>query len=167
MSQVIEAEACSNRILAVEDDADAQCNLRDILELDGYQFEAVSTLREATQKRNLSDFFAIVLDRKLPDGLAEDSLPMLRGSAPHAGILIVTGCADLDATIAALRHGIDDYILKPIDSDALRASLIRVRKLRQTARPANPIRTPGRHRPDGLRDRPRKPELPTKDFGRC
>ena len=63
MSQVIEAEACSNRILAVEDDADAQCNLRDILELDGYQFEAVSTLREATQKRNLSDFFAIVLDR--------------------------------------------------------------------------------------------------------
>jgi len=131
VSQVIEAEACSNRILAVEDDADAQCNLRDILELDGYQFEAVSTLREATQKRNLSDFFAIVLDRKLPDGLAEDSLPMLRGSAPHAGILIVTGCADLDATIAALRHGIDDYILKPIDSKALRASLIRVRKLRQ------------------------------------
>jgi len=130
VSQVIEAEACSDRILAVEDDVDAQCNLRDILELDGYRFEAVSTLREATQKSNLSDFFAIVLDRKLPDGLAEDSLPVIRVRAPQAGILIVTGYADLDATIAALRHGIDDYILKPIDSDALRASLIRIRKLR-------------------------------------
>ena len=131
VSQVMETGASSDRILAVEDDVDAQCNLRDILEPTGYRFEAVSTLREATQKSNLSDFFAIVLDRKLADGLAEESLPMIRGSAPQAGILIVTGCADLDATIAALRHGIDDYILKPIDSNALRASLIRIRKLRQ------------------------------------
>jgi signal transduction histidine kinase len=115
----------------IEDDVDAQRNLRDILELDGYRLEAVSTLREATQERNLSDFFALVLDRKLPDGLAEDSLPMIRGCAPQAGILIVTGYADLDATIAALRHGVDDYILKPIDPDALRASLIRIRKLRE------------------------------------
>jgi len=125
------ADAASDRILAIEDDLDAQCNLRDILELDGYRFEAVSTLREATEGRDLSEFFALVLDRQLPDGLAEDSLPTIRHRAPQAGILIVTGYADLDATIAALRQGIDDYILKPIDPGALRASLIRIRKLRE------------------------------------
>jgi signal transduction histidine kinase len=45
--------------------------------------------------------------------------------------LIVTGHADLRGTITALRHGVDDYILKPIDADALRASLIRIHNLRE------------------------------------
>jgi signal transduction histidine kinase len=57
-------------------------------------------------------------------------LPQIRKAAPSAGILIVTGYADLDGTIAALRQGVDDYILKPINPDALRASLIRIRNLR-------------------------------------
>jgi signal transduction histidine kinase len=117
------------RLLIVEDDIDTQANLRDILELDGYQIETVSTLGQARQKE-WHDVFAFVLDHRLPDGTAEELLPEIRDAAPSAGILIVTGYADLGGTITALRHGVDDYILKPIDADALRASLIRIRKLR-------------------------------------
>ena len=120
----------SPRLLIVEDDTDTQSNLRDILELDGYEIEAVSTLEQARQK-DWHDFFAFVLDHRLPDGTAEDLLPEIRDAAPSAGILIVTGYADLAGTITALRQGVDDYILKPIDSEALRASLIRIRKLRE------------------------------------
>ena len=43
----------------------------------------------------------------------------------------MTGHADLSGTITALRHGVDDYILKPIDADALRGSLIRIHHLRE------------------------------------
>jgi signal transduction histidine kinase len=118
------------RLLIVEDDVDTQANLRDILELDGYQIDAVSTLAQAREKE-WRDFFAFVLDHRLPDGTAEELLPEIRETAPSAGILIVTGHADLGGTITALRHGVDDYILKPIDADALRASLIRIRKLRE------------------------------------
>ena len=120
----------SARLLIVEDDIDTQANLRDILELDGYQIDTVSTLAQARQKE-WHDLFAFVLDHRLPDGTAEDLLPEIRDAAPSAGILIVTGHADLGGTITALRHGVDDYILKPIDADALRASLIRIRKLRE------------------------------------
>jgi signal transduction histidine kinase len=118
------------RLLIVEDDADTQSNLRDILELDGYEIDAVASLAQARQK-DWRDFFAFVLDHRLPDGTAEDLLAEIHNSAPSAGILIVTGHADLGGTITALRHGVDDYILKPIDADALRASLIRIRKLRE------------------------------------
>ena len=46
-----------------------------------------------------------------------------RELAPDAAVIIVTGYADLQGAIAALRQGAADYILKPIDPDALRASL--------------------------------------------
>jgi signal transduction histidine kinase len=118
-------------VFAVEDDLDTQSNLRDILSLDGYQLEVVSTIGAALRRQQLNQFFAFILDRQLPDGSADDLLPHIRKAAPSAGILIVTGHADLRGTITALRHGVDDYILKPIDADALRASLIRIHNLRE------------------------------------
>ncbi len=120
-----------DRILAVEDDLDTQANLRDIVALDGYELEAAASIGEVLRRQDWQDFFAIILDRQLPDGTADDLLPLLRKAAPSAGILIVTGHADLGGTISALRHGVDDYILKPIDPDALRASLIRIHTLRE------------------------------------
>ncbi len=120
-----------NRVFAVEDDLDTQSNLRDILSLDGYDLEVVSTISAALRRQDLNQFFAFILDRQLPDGSADDLLPYIRKAAPSAGILIVTGHADLSGTITALRHGVDDYILKPIDADALRGSLIRIHHLRE------------------------------------
>ena len=45
-------------------------------------------------------------------------------------IIVMTGYADLDGSIAALRHGAADYLLKPINPDALRTSLQRISKQR-------------------------------------
>ncbi|MCH8225748.1 MAG: response regulator [Chloroflexi bacterium] len=118
-------------ILSIEDDLDTQANLCDILELDGYLVDVASTLKEALDRQSWSEYAAIILDRKLPDGTADEFLPQLKELAPRAAIIIVTGHADLDGTIAALRHGAADYILKPINPDALRASLARVFKLQE------------------------------------
>src|SRR5271168_5397518 len=119
------------RVLLVEDDLDTQANLRDILVLDGYELEAVATIGEALRRQDWNEFFAVILDRQLPDGSADNLLPHIRKAAPSVGILIVTGHADLGGMITALRNGVDDYILKPIDADALRASLIRIHRLRE------------------------------------
>ncbi|HXY36425.1 MAG TPA: ATP-binding protein [Planctomycetaceae bacterium] len=121
----------SDVVFAVEDDLDTQANLRDILSLDDYELEVVSTIGAALRRQDLNRFFAFILDRQLPDGSADDLLPHIRKAAPSAGILIITGHADLRGTITALRHGVDDYILKPIDADALRGSLIRIHNLRE------------------------------------
>lgn len=119
------------QILVVEDDADTRLNLSDILELDGYLAEFATTAAEAIQPREWEKFSAILLDRKLPDGNAEELLPRLRLLAPHASIMVVTGFADLDGAILALRHGAEDYLLKPINPDLLRASLTRVAERRR------------------------------------
>jgi signal transduction histidine kinase len=119
------------RVLVVDDDPDTRNNLCDILELDNFKVETAGTAAEALRLRNWDCFSAILLDRRLPDGNAEKLLPRLRQLAPEAAILIVTGYADLEDAIAALRQGAADYILKPINADALRASLARIIALRQ------------------------------------
>jgi PAS domain S-box-containing protein len=115
----------------VDDDPDTRASLCDVLELDGHQVETAGSAAEALDRAERDHLAVILLDRRLPDGTAEDLLPRLRQRAPEAAVLIVTGYADLEGAIAALRQGAADYILKPINLDALRASLARVAERRR------------------------------------
>ncbi len=110
-------------VLVIDDDPDTRANLRDILELDGYQVETAGTLAEAFDRDSWSELLAIVLDRKLPDGTAEEVLPKIKQLAPEAAVIIVTGFADLEGVIAAIRQGAADYILKPVNPDIIRSRL--------------------------------------------
>jgi PAS domain S-box-containing protein len=113
-------------VLVVEDDVDTRANLCDILELDGYSVETAGTVAEALNRDNWSKITTIILDYKLPDGNAETLLPQVRKLAPKAEIIVSTGVAGLNGAILALQHGAADYILKPLNADALRASLARI-----------------------------------------
>jgi PAS domain S-box-containing protein len=118
-------------VLVVDDDPDTRANLCDILELDEHRVETAGSVAEVLAREDWDRVAAILLDRRLPDGNAEDLLPRLRALAPDAAILIVTGYADLQGAIAALRLGAADYILKPINPEALRASLARIAERRR------------------------------------
>lgn len=114
------------RVLIVEDDADTCANLQDILELDGHETTFAHTAAETLGHPQLPGASVILLDRKLPDAIADDLLPRLKQAVPVAEVIIITGHADLDSAIAALRHGATDYLLKPINPEALRISLRRI-----------------------------------------
>lgn len=120
-------------VLVIDDDPDTRSNLCDILELDDYHVETAGTVAEVLKRKDLDRVSAILLDRQLPDGNAEELLPHLRQLAPEAAVLVVPGYADLQGAIAALRQGAADYILKPINPDALRASLTRIVERRRLA----------------------------------
>jgi signal transduction histidine kinase len=119
------------KVLIIEDDPDTQANLQDILELDGYRVEVAASVQETLVERDWSELFAIILDRRLPDGTADILLPKLRELAPRAAVIVVTGFADLDGAVAVIRHGIADFIPKPINPDMLRASLARMARMRE------------------------------------
>ena len=48
--------------------------------------------------------------------------------------IVITGHADMSAAIAALREGVSDFLIKPIDPDALRAGLARLARSVATER---------------------------------
>src|SRR5436190_6954528 len=125
-------------VLVVEDDADARNNLADILELDGYATRGAGTFAEALAAGDWN-LLAMILDRRLPDGTADEFLPRLRELAPEVPIIIITGYADIEGAIAALRQGAADYIIKPVDADTLRsriAGIAETRRIRQELKQA-------------------------------
>lgn len=111
------------RVLVVDDDNAMQKSIRRVLSLDGYQVEVASSGSELLGTVGLNEFFAILLDRRLPDVDANELIDELRLLAPHSAILIVTGHADMDSTIAAIRQGVDDYLIKPLEPETLRSRL--------------------------------------------
>lgn len=115
----------------IEDDPGCRANLRDILQEDGYRVECAGTLKEAFQRDDLAEFSVILIDRRLPDGTADQHLPRLRVSAPDAAIIVMTGYADIDGVLEAIRHGAVDYIVKPIHPERLKVRLKRIVKLRE------------------------------------
>lgn len=113
-------------VLVVDDDEDTRLNLVDILELDGYRVDTAGSACELFDREQWEDLALVLLDRKLPDGSPQELIPRIHHYAPQAAIIVVTGYADIEGAIAALRSGAADYILKPVHPDALRASIGRV-----------------------------------------
>lgn len=132
VGRTLAVNATNAYALVVEDDADTRANLQDILELDDWRVQTASTAREVLSRRDWSDISVVIIDRKLPDSDAEHLLPQIKQLAPQASVVIVTGFADLDDAIHAMRHGAADYLLKPINADALRASVSRIVEQKKT-----------------------------------
>lgn len=116
-------------VLLIDDDQGICSSLSRILKLDGYHVDVANTAASALDRDNWDSYFAILLDRKLPDSSAEELLPQIRRLAPDASVLIVTGNADLDSSILAMRLGAADYLLKPVEPHVLRARLTRLAEL--------------------------------------
>ncbi len=123
--------AGASTVLIVDDDADVRSSLKRVLLLDQYDVHEIGTLSELRSVDNLGSFQFIILDRKLPDGSSDEVLPELKTQAPDTDILVVTGYTDLHGTLAALRHGAEDYLIKPIDPEDLRSTLRRLTQLRE------------------------------------
>ncbi|MBU6302859.1 MAG: response regulator [Verrucomicrobia bacterium] len=113
-------------VLVVEDDVDVVNSLRRVLELHHCEVESASTIRDALDRYDWERFQAVILDRRLPDGLADDHLTLFRERDPGIAIIIATGYADLEGTIAALQHRVEDYLIKPVSPHLLVARLQRI-----------------------------------------
>lgn len=125
--------ANAQQILIIEDDQDTQLALRDTLGILGYSTDAVTNAADALSYSLSGKAGIILLDRILPDSTAEELIPELKLRSPDSFIVVVTGHGDLDSAITCMRLGASDYLLKPVDGDALVEALKRVQRARHIA----------------------------------
>ncbi len=118
-------------VLVVDDDPNTRSTLREMLEFDDYHVSLAGSVQAALEHNHWDRLFAIIVDRKLPDGSADELLPQLRRLAPQAAMIVVTGYADLDGAVSALRAGSTDYLLKPVQPGVLRNTLRQAAERRQ------------------------------------
>jgi two-component system copper resistance phosphate regulon response regulator CusR len=126
------------RILLVEDEPDAARMIAKGLREQAYAVDVAADGEAACYQAATADYDAVVLDVLLPlkDGLAV--CRELRREKLSVPILMLTARDSVDARIAGLDSGADDYLTKPFDFGEL---LARLRALiRRGARPLLPDR---------------------------
>lgn len=134
-----------NRVLLVDDDVELASMLREYLEQEGFEAEAVhdgeSGVREA-----LSGRFAIaVLDVTMPRLNGVEALRQIRAGSRMPVLMLTARGDDIDRIIG-LELGADDYVPKPCSPRELVARLRAI--LRRVAGSASEERRTGRSSSD-------------------
>ena len=112
------------KILIVDDEVDIVELLEDFLLAKGYEIEKAYRQSQALVK--IRDFQPdiILLDIKLPDGDGVDFLKVIKSQMPQVEVIMITGLADKEIALEALKNGAADYICKPIDLNYLSTSVL-------------------------------------------
>ncbi|MEA2693059.1 MAG: hypothetical protein QOJ16_2446 [Acidobacteriota bacterium] len=111
--------------LAVDDDPNFLSALAELIEGQGFTTNTATTLRDArTQVSHKTPDVALV-DLYLPDGSGIDLLKDLElGTSTE--VVLMTGHADVESAVQALRLGASDYLTKPLDIGRLKNILANV-----------------------------------------
>jgi two-component system response regulator MprA len=118
----------SAQILVVDDEAAVRESLRRALALEGYKVDLAADGAEALYRLDTGDVApdAIVLDVLMPNVDGLETARRLRGSGNRIPILMLTARDEVEARVAGLDAGADDYLVKPF---ALAELLARLRAL--------------------------------------
>ncbi len=112
------------KILIVDDEQDIVELLDDFLIQKGYDTAKAYTKREASERIDKFKPGIILLDIKLPDGDGIVFLKEIKQKYPNIEVIMITGLADKEIALEALKNGAADYICKPIDLNYLSMSVL-------------------------------------------
>jgi len=118
----------SAQILVVDDETAVRESLRRALTLDGYEVELAADGAEALYRLDTGDVQpdAIVLDVLMPNVDGLETARRIRATGNRIPILMLTARDEVEARVAGLDAGADDYVVKPF---ALAELLARLRAL--------------------------------------
>jgi signal transduction histidine kinase len=112
----------SAHVLLVEDNRDFIANLREILEDIGHQVRSAESCAEALKVGKGWVEVALV-DLKLPDGDGTTLAAQLKDDNPDCEVVLLTGHASVESAAAAVRAGLWAYLMKPLSTPDLLATL--------------------------------------------
>jgi DNA-binding response OmpR family regulator len=114
------------RILVVDDDRAILKLITRVLRDESYAVDTASTGEEARTLALVNEYDGIILDLQLGDRHGFEILQELRRNGRPTPVLLYSGRADTESIVRGLDAGADDYVVKPVSNEELRA---RVRTL--------------------------------------
>jgi two-component system cell cycle response regulator len=111
------------KILVVEDDSFFRVFFSDLLEKDGHSVDTASSGQEALQMLTQREYHVVITDLVLHDISGLDVLSRTKEFDPTIDVIVVTGHANMETAIFALKNGARDYLIKPINHDELKHSV--------------------------------------------
>lgn len=110
--------------LVVDDEAGVRFFLDETLTKAGYVVRTAASGQEALDRLRDDAYQLMILDLKLGgrvDGLKV--LEAVRWRWPETTVIMLTGHGSLESAMAAIREGVDGYLLKPVDPSELRQAV--------------------------------------------
>jgi two-component system, NtrC family, response regulator AtoC len=115
--------------LIVDDDQEFAHSLELLVKREQFETRTAASLGEARKAIAAERPDVILLDMGLPDG---DGMEFVRSENASIGaeVIVITGQASVDSAVEALREGVLDYLVKPVDRARLKATLAHVARTR-------------------------------------
>lgn len=113
------------RLLAVDDELAHLNVMKVMLDEAGMRCKTAASAAEAVRILQSEPVDAVIADLNMPEVTGMGLLADVRRMYPHVVFLMATGVDDARHGVEAMRLGADDYLLKPLQTEILLASLER------------------------------------------
>lgn len=111
-------------IIAEDDQQIAEIQQRFLERVDGVDLVGVAnSLDEARDMIQVFQPHLILLDIQFPEGSGLDLLTSIRSENTATDVILITAAREVQTLTTALRNGVFDYILKPLNFSRLEASI--------------------------------------------
>jgi len=108
-----------SKILIIDDEKNIRTTLRQSLKQD-YEVETAVNGEDGVAKIKENDFELVLLDMKLPGIDGMEVLKKMRKLDKQADVIMITGFANVETAVEAMKLGAIDYLRKPFSPEEIR-----------------------------------------------
>jgi len=122
-------------ILVVDDERVMRESMAAWLLKDGYDVDTAASGAEAIEKTREKNYAIFFIDLKMPPGMdGLETMTEVKKIRPEAVAIIITAYATVDTAVAAIKHGAQEYIVKPFNPEEISLLVQRNIRLRNLQR---------------------------------
>jgi two-component system chemotaxis response regulator CheY len=128
----------NGRVLVVDDDPLVRQVVRMTLEKAGYDvLEAENgekAIEAIDEKENPLVLDVVICDIRMPKINGVEAIEYFQRQYPHVPLIVLTGYPDTNMAVSFMRHGVVDYLVKPVSTERLKTAVTEAMDQRNLAR---------------------------------
>jgi two-component system response regulator AtoC len=122
------------RVLVVEDEAYVRNSLDEVLRSRGFDVSLAGGVDEAMSGLGKNPVDVVLADLRMPGGGGLELVKRAHAAHPGVPVVILTGHGTVSSAVECMKAGAADYLLKPVDPEALDVALERALQARALER---------------------------------
>jgi two-component system chemotaxis response regulator CheY len=117
----------NGRVLVVDDEPLVRQVLRMTLEKAGYDVLEAENGEQAIDAINSNEnplvLDVVICDIRMPRINGVEVIEYFQRQYPHVPLIVLTGYPDTSMAVSFMRHGVVDYLVKPVNAERLRTAV--------------------------------------------
>ncbi len=118
-------------VVIIDDDEDVRVNTSDLLSTQYQIITSYPSPRSVIGRIKPDSPMVILTDLRMPDADGLEFAQRVIELAPDVPVILMTGYGDVSIAVDAMKHGVQDFVEKPFDTDYLLAAVEKAVERRQ------------------------------------